>query len=117
MGAMDELINAATLESLTTSLQTAAPEFTPQHLRQATRQLDGLKLRARTDLVAAALLAGLPGDYQAVAGVYRRALQDRQFSGWMIWPVSETVTSLALAAAEPAAFEDGLLLLSQLTPR
>jgi 3-methyladenine DNA glycosylase AlkC len=117
MGAMDELISAATLESLTTSLKTAAPEFAPKHLGKAARQLDGLKLRARTDLVAAALLADLPADYQAVAGVYRRALRDPSFSGWMIWPVSETVTTLALAAAEPTVFEDGLLLLSQLTPR
>jgi len=117
MGAMDELINPATLRSLTTSLQAASPEFTPRHLRRAARQLDGLKLRARTDLVAAALLADLPADYGTVAAIYRRALRDAAFSGWMIWPVSETVTTLALAAGLDEAFADGLLLLSQVTPR
>ncbi|MET0863704.1 MAG: DNA alkylation repair protein [Nakamurella sp.] len=117
MGAMDELINAGTIRSLTKALQSAAPGFTPAHLKRAARQLDGLKLRARTDLVAAALLADLPADYRAVAGIYRKALNDPTFSGWMLWPVTETVTTLALAAAEPSAFDDGLLLLSELTPR
>jgi 3-methyladenine DNA glycosylase AlkC len=117
MGVMDELINPASLRSLTQCLQSAAPEFTPQHLRRASRKLDGLKLRARTDLVAAALLADLPADYRKVAGTYRRALLDPAFAGWMLWPVTETVTTLALAATQSAAFTDGLLLLSQLTPR
>ena len=62
-------------------------------------------------------MADLPDDYRTVAGIYRRALGERTFTGWMIWPVSETVTTLALQAPAPDAFADGLLLLSELTPR
>src|ERR1700712_1302579 len=104
MGAMDELINSATVASLTRTLKIAAPDVNPRHLRIARTGVDGLKLRARTDLVSAALLADLPPDYPAIAGIFRRALADPSLTGWMIWPVTETVTTRALASDDPNSF-------------
>jgi 3-methyladenine DNA glycosylase AlkC len=89
-------------------------------LREAAQGVDGLSLRARSDYVSAALIADLPADYATVAAIFRRALDEPGFTGWMIWPVTETVTTLALAAesaGESAAFDDGLELLAELTPR
>ena len=125
MGTMNELINAATVGSLASQLRTAGAGELP-HLAAAAVDVDGLSLRGRTDVVAAALLSDLPDDYRAVAALYRRALDSAAFGGWMMWPVSETVTTLALAASaqtddgtvtDPGAFEDGLALLAELTPR
>ena len=117
MGAMDELLNPAAISGLAGSLSTAAPDITFTELRRASDHLDGLKLRSRTDLVTAALLADLPADYRSVAAIFRSALQDSAFAGWPIWPVTETVTTLAVESPDPGAFEDGLSLLAELTPR
>jgi 3-methyladenine DNA glycosylase AlkC len=129
MGTMNELINAAAVDGLRRHLgvavaavlpaaaPTGAVELEWPALRAAATGVDGLSLRARSDLVSAALLTDLPPDYATVAAVFRRALDEPGFTGWMIWPVTETVTTLALAAAEPTAFDDGLELLAELTPR
>ena len=129
MGTMNELINAAAVDGLRRHLGVAVaavlPAAAPNEavelewpaLRAAATGVDGLSLRARSDLVSAALLTDLPPDYATVAAVFRRALDEPGFTGWMIWPVTETVTTLALAAAEPTAFDDGLALLAELTPR
>jgi 3-methyladenine DNA glycosylase AlkC len=106
MGAMNELINAAAVDGLRRHLGTASGEVLPagapepkwRHLRAAAQGVDGLSLRARSDLVSAALIADLPPDYATVAVLFRRALDEPGFTGWMIWPVTETVTTLALAA-------------------
>jgi 3-methyladenine DNA glycosylase AlkC len=128
MGTMNELINAAAVDGLRRHLgvavadglsaaPTGAGELEWPALRAAATGVDGLSLRARSDLVSAALLTDLPPDYATVAAVFRRALDEPGFTGWMIWPVTETVTTLALSAAEPTAFDDGLELLAELTPR
>ncbi|HEY0119106.1 MAG TPA: DNA alkylation repair protein [Cellulomonas sp.] len=117
MGAMDELIDAATVDRLRAQLQAAAPDLRLDALRRAAHDVDGHKLRARTDLVARALLADLPDDHTAAAAVVRRALTDLGLTGWAVWPVTEAVATLALASPDPAAFEDGLHLLAGLTSR
>jgi 3-methyladenine DNA glycosylase AlkC len=132
MGAMNELINATAVNALRHHLAVAVADvlridggpnlstgFDPEwtRLREAANGVDGLSLRARSDYVSAALIADLPNDYTTVAAIFRRALDEPGFTGWMIWPVTETVTTLALEAAERAAFDDGLELLAELTPR
>lgn len=124
MGTMNELINAAVVESLRSQLDAAASSVLPEgdqptweRTPHAADAIDGLNLRARSDLVAAALIADLPDDYNAVAAVVRRALDGPAFTGWMIWPVTEMVTTLALSSDDPGAFDDGLQLLAELTPR
>lgn len=114
---MNELINPAVVGSLGRILAAVPPGTGWTQLAEAAGQLDELSLRERTDLVSRALLADLPEDYTTVAGAFRRALADPDFTGWMIWPVTETAVTLALASRAPSDFEDCLQLLAELTPR
>jgi 3-methyladenine DNA glycosylase AlkC len=124
MGTMNELINAAVVESLRQQLDAATGAELPDaarptwpHTLRAAEGVDGLNLRARSDLVSAALIADLPDDFPTVARIVRRALESPRFTGWMMWPVTETVTTSALGSERPDAFDDGLRLLAELTPR
>ncbi|WP_458111950.1 DNA alkylation repair protein [Arthrobacter sp. R1-13] len=126
MGAMNELINRAAVDSLRGALTPAAPGRSWPELTAAGATLDGLSLRERADHVSQALLAdfGRPADSTLAAGIYttaavtfRRALLDAGFSGWALWPVTETAVTLALDSGDPAHFDDCLLLLAELTPR
>jgi 3-methyladenine DNA glycosylase AlkC len=114
---MNELLDAAVVAALRGELCIAAPAVPWDHLALAGNELGGLALRARADLVSRALLADLPDDYTAAAAVFRRALLSQGFTGWMIWPVTETSTALALASPSVPDFDDGLELLAELTPR
>ena len=115
MGAMNELIDADAVARLRGHVASAAPGLGLARLAAVGGELGDLSLRERTDLVSAALLADLPADYPATAAIVRRALVDPGFAGWTMWPVGETVTTLALADA--AHFDDGLALLAEITPR
>ncbi|PRY67254.1 3-methyladenine DNA glycosylase AlkC [Glaciihabitans tibetensis] len=132
MGAMNELINAAVVDRLRalldssvrghsgiplTLLSGSTSPIRWTALEAAAAGVDGLSLRERSDLVSGALVVDLPGDYATVAAVFRGALASPEFTGWMMWPVTETVATLALGSDDPADFEDGLTLLSELTPR
>lgn len=130
MGVMNELINRQNVETLARVLAEAAPGSHWGHVARAATELDGLSLRARTDKISAALLADIrlmpePG-FPTAARTFRTALASAGFTGWIIWPVSETAVTLALeadaleagAGTDPAgAFEDCLALLAELTPR
>lgn len=117
MGVMNELINPDVVRSLERILAEAAPGSSYPELAGAAGELGPLSLRERTDLLSRALLAGLPGNYVGAAAIIRRALEDPDFSGWMIWPVTEAAATLALDSPEPHDFEDCLALLAELTPR
>ena len=112
---MNELINADAVAGLRANLSSVVPGRDFAALATVADSFGEASLRERTDRVSAALLADLPADYLAVAAVFRAALAERSFAGWTIWPVGETVTTLALA--EPRYFADGLALLAELTPR
>jgi 3-methyladenine DNA glycosylase AlkC len=49
--------------------------------------------------------------------MFRRALDDPGFTGWILWPVSEAAVTLALESGAGPDFDDCLVLLAQLTPR
>jgi 3-methyladenine DNA glycosylase AlkC len=130
MGAMNELIDMNTVLRLATLLRHADPTRDWAEVTKSADQVDGLQLRARSDLVAAAILSDNSdhehdhaGSYERLSVTVRRALVDPGLSGWMVWPVSEAVTSAALLAWSSgssdahAPFDDGLELLAQLTPR
>lgn len=118
MGAMNELINVDAVRLLVQKLRCAAPARNFEALTAIeSGQLDPLNLRARSDLVSRRLLDDLPTRYESAAAIIRSALQDPSFAGWAIWPVTEAVATLAITAGRPDAFDDGLTLLSELTPR
>ncbi|HEX6339610.1 DNA alkylation repair protein [Umezawaea sp.] len=112
MPTADELLDAAAVTGLARTLSVPAPAVTA-----AAGRLGGLGLRERTDLVHDALLADLPPAFPRFEAVVREALRDPGFTGWMIWPVTEAVTSRALADGGTEAFDRALALLAELTPR
>jgi 3-methyladenine DNA glycosylase AlkC len=114
---MNELINPRVVSTLERILAAASPGSDFPHLAGTAGQLADLGLRERTDLLSRALLADLPGNYAGTAAIFRRSLADPDFTGWMIWPVTETAATLALASPEPSDVEDCLSLLAELTPR
>ncbi|MDI3213183.1 DNA alkylation repair protein [Arthrobacter sp. AL12] len=116
MGVMNELINPSVVRSLERILAAAAPGRELTLLAATAGELDDLSLRERTELLSRALLADLPGTYSGTAAIFRRALDDPDFTGWMIWPVTETAAALALVR-KTDDFEDCLALLAELTPR
>jgi 3-methyladenine DNA glycosylase AlkC len=121
MGAMNELINGQGVNALAGILGNAAPGTQWADLALAASTLDGLSLRGRTDSVSAALLDDLhrhpESGYATAAGIFRRALDNPGFTGWILWPVSEAAVTLALESGTAPDFADCLALLAQLTPR
>lgn len=79
----------------------------------ATVELDGAAFSERGRLVRDALLADLPAKYPSFERAIRKAMKDPRFTGWMIWPVAEAVA----ARAVQDAFDEGLQLVADLTPR
>jgi 3-methyladenine DNA glycosylase AlkC len=118
MGTMNELLDLTAVRALTGRLAAVSPGTRWEALGAiSTPELEPLSLRARSDLVSAALIADLPSGYARSAAVIRAALDDPGFRGWAMWPVTETVTTLALASGDDAHFDDALALLALLTPR
>ncbi|MFI9388986.1 DNA alkylation repair protein [Kutzneria sp. NPDC052558] len=76
-------------------------------------ELAGASFSERGRLVRDALLADLPAAYGSFERAIRKAMKDPDFTGWMIWPVTEAVA----ARAVPGAFDQGLALVADLTSR
>ncbi|RWZ51586.1 DNA alkylation repair protein [Labedella phragmitis] len=117
MGAFDEFIGRETVAELRGVLTAVRPDRPWSALGAVHGSLPGHALKARSDLVATALVDDLDGEYVTAAAVFRAALGDPGFRGWTIWPVTESAVTLALADGSVAAFDDALALLSELTHR
>lgn len=122
MGVMNELIDPAAIATLVGVLKEASPGVPWERTAATCAELGDLNLRARTDLVARALEAdiseaGRGGEYTTAARSFRAALQFPEFTGWVLWPVSEAAVSLALDSGVLEDFDDCLALLAELTPR
>ncbi|WP_206490832.1 DNA alkylation repair protein [Rhodococcus sp. KRD162] len=113
----DELIGPDAARALFRTTHAAAPTADLHALQGAADQLGSLALRARADLLREALLTGLPGTYAEFARTIRRAAEDRDFEGWLIWPATSAVASKAVAEKTSEAFDDGMSLLAELTGR
>ncbi|MGU3499905.1 DNA alkylation repair protein [Mycobacterium sp. C31M] len=112
----EELINADTARALVDAFR--APSRPMSNTAAAGSALAPLPLRARADALRDALLADIPEDYPALAGAVRTALTSTtRFDGWMVWPVTTAVADRAVSDDTDAAFDDGLALLAELTPR
>jgi 3-methyladenine DNA glycosylase AlkC len=115
--AADELIGAAAVQALIATIERVRPSSQLAQLRASRNALRPLSLRARSDLLRDALLADLPGSYQDLDAVFRAALNDATFCGWLIWPVTEAITTKALQDGRDSVFDSALNMLAALTPR
>ncbi|MEE1619823.1 DNA alkylation repair protein [Zafaria sp. J156] len=120
MGAIDELLSPEVVERLRSVLEAAAPEIRWDGLAELPAGYGGMSIRARADAVSGLMLASLGrsgAGYDAGASAVRQALAGEGLTGWMVWPVGETVVTLALDDGATASFDDALVLLAELTPR
>ncbi|MEU3186766.1 DNA alkylation repair protein [Streptomyces sp. NPDC006923] len=117
MPTADELLGRGVALRLIETVGRAAPRRPLRSLGEAADALDGLSLRERSDLLADALLRDLPEDYWALDKIFRAALDDELFTGWLIWPVTEASVRAALSDGTAASFDGVLDLLADLTPR
>lgn len=122
MGVMNELIDPPAIATLVGVLKEASPGVPWGRTAATGAELGDLNLRARTDLVARALEAdiseaGRRGGDTTAARSFRAALQLPEFTGWVLWPVSEAAVSLALESGVLEDFDDCLALLAELPPR
>jgi 3-methyladenine DNA glycosylase AlkC len=113
----DELLGAPAVRNLAAVLARIAPDRPWAGVRRSARTLADLGLSDRARSVRDALLADAPDGYGNFQALIRAALPDGAFTGWMIWPVTEAVATLAAADPASAEFDDGLALLAELTPR
>ncbi|RAG87197.1 DNA alkylation repair protein [Streptacidiphilus pinicola] len=113
----DQLISVECVEALAEVFTGVAPRRGWTGTRAVAASLPGMALSERARAVRDALLDDLPAGWSASEKIITRALDDPAFTGWMIWPVTEAVASLATADGSEAAFDAGLALLARLTPR
>ncbi|GAA3586200.1 hypothetical protein GCM10022198_06900 [Klugiella xanthotipulae] len=117
MPTADELLGAEVVDALAEVLQRACSSVSFDRVRESAGQLDGLALRERSDLVTAALLLDLPGGIEPLGATIHAALSDDNFTGWMVWPVTEAVASAAITEGSEGAIDVALALLGELTGR
>jgi 3-methyladenine DNA glycosylase AlkC len=122
MGVMNELIDPPAIANLVSILTETTAGVRWEQTAAAAAGLGELNLRARTDLVARALAADIrecsdAKAYTTAAGSFRAALHNPEFTGWVLWPVSEAAVTLALRSGALEDFDDSLALLAELTPR
>ena len=119
---MNELIDPPAIANLVGILTKTTAGVRWEQTAAAADRLGDLNLRARTDLVARALVADIRESsggtaYTTAAGSFRGALSVPEFTSWFLWPVSEAAVTLALDSGSLADFDDSLALLAELTPR
>ncbi|GAB3073089.1 DNA alkylation repair protein [Nocardioides zeae] len=112
----DELIGRPAVDGLADVMRRVAPERDWSPLELAARRLEDLGLSDRARAVGGALLEGLPSDVDAAELLLDAALAEDDFTGWVIWPVTEAVARLT-SNSEPRRFDQGLGMLMRLTPR
>ncbi|TIH38629.1 DNA alkylation repair protein [Subtercola vilae] len=135
MPTADELLGAGVALRLAEVMGRAVPGNGFAATSASVAELGPLSLRQRSDLLKDALLSDLPGSAAALDAAIRSALSDAAFTGWMIWPVTEAVTSRALeartgfeggsrggsgsgsSADADSTFDAAMVLLADLTPR
>ena len=113
----DELLGRPQATAMTDLFESVSDGRSLAATRSATAELDDLALGARSSHLASSLLADLPVPYSEFAAIVRRALQSPTLTGWMVWPVSSAVSASSIADASDGAFDDGMKLLAELTPR
>ena len=111
MPTADELLGANVVHNLVDCLGGDLPATSA-----TAGEFDGLSLSDRARIVRDALLAELPADYPQFEAAIDAALTNDEFTGWMIWPISEALAVRATSEGV-AEFDSGLALLAWLTSR
>ncbi|GAA2577063.1 hypothetical protein GCM10010435_61520 [Winogradskya consettensis] len=114
----DDLIDAHTVRELCRAFTTAAPGL-PLRALAATIPETGIgTLRSRSDALRRALLVDLPWRYADLAALVRATHRSASlFQGWMLLPVTMAVATRACDDGTPAAFDDAMALLGEMTGR
>jgi 3-methyladenine DNA glycosylase AlkC len=115
MGVMDDLISPEVVARLSGAVEAIMPAVALPTLTATTRAVVGARLRDRVSFVRDALLQDLPTGFPAAEHVVIDLLEEPQFEGWMIWPVTEFVTARALESGSVADFDSAMRLLTRLT--
>ncbi|PVE96928.1 hypothetical protein [Microbacterium sp. TPD7012] len=115
MGAMDELISPTVVAQLRAALIATGTSAGFPNLAAAETGVQGARLRQRVDLVRNALLSDAPAGFSAAERLVVDVMDEPDFAGWMIWPVTEFVSSRALESGSTTDFDDAMALLSRLT--
>jgi 3-methyladenine DNA glycosylase AlkC len=102
----------------------------PAFAARARTGLEALELKARSDLIARALDAHLPGGLDAACALMLAALHpetdasddavpadDRGIRGWAVMPMADVVAARALADPDPGAFDRAMDTLAAMTQR
>ena len=114
----DQLIGVDVAERLVHEIHAVDPQRSLENLRSATKILDPLSLRERSDALRDALLADYPESYTQLSNLVKKAADNsHSFSGWMIWPVTSAVATRAASENTKTSFTDAMALLALLTPR
>ena len=112
------MLNPATIGRLASILAAADPATDRwAAVAVSAEAIDGIGLSDRARLIRDAILEDAPPGYGGLSAVVRRSLGQADFTGWMIWPVTEAVATAAVARDDEQSFDDGLNLLAELTPR
>ncbi|MDX6742238.1 DNA alkylation repair protein [Actinocorallia sp. A-T 12471] len=112
----DELLGSREVAELAAVLDRTGRRAAAEAVRGVAPGIGALALRERSDALTLALLASLPAGHAGMRESARAALRDPAFTGWMVWPVTEAVVTRALEEETPAAFDEALTLLMELTP-
>jgi 3-methyladenine DNA glycosylase AlkC len=115
MGSMDELVNPTVVAQLRDAVAAVMPMLELPALHGAEKAVAGLRLRQRVDIVRDALLHDLPASFSEVERVVLDLIDQPQFTGWMIWPVTEFIAVRALDSGSEAAFDAAMAVLARLT--
>lgn len=112
----DELLGQPAVDGLRAVMVRVAPDRDWMSLDEASHRLSDLGLSERARMVGSALLHGLPPTVDGTEALLDSALTQDDFTGWMIWPVTEAVAELT-SRADPEHLDRGLQMLAKLTPR
>lgn len=116
MAETQQLVLPSTVLELHAVLSAVAPHQSWEHVLEAGAGFESLGLAQRTAAIRDALLVDLPAKYSDVNAVIDAALDSKEFSGWMIWPVSEALAIRATAGNDDD-FRTGLDLIAKVSPR
>lgn len=113
----DELLGHQALRALETSLREVGLEHSPALTAIDADTLSPLTLRERTDLIRDAILTDVPGDFAVLSRLVLAAAEaPTPPTGWGVWPLTEAVTSRALATDPGTHLPEALALQAALTP-